>query len=124
MKVKAIHAFTDETAASKQIADLSENSEKIFLETFMRVVPFGDFYKKDKAVEIIREKVSDARLRRRCLRLLDLIPEKRSLLLAQRALNCRRVDDVMRAFADAEVSPVTVSKRHDVKKLNNLYKYM
>jgi hypothetical protein len=121
---KAIHACTDESDTTGQIADLYENSENIFLKTFMRVVPFGDFYKKDKAGEIIRTKISDVRLRRRCLRLLELIPEKRSLLLAQKALNYRRRDAVMEAFADAEVSPVTIGKRHNVKKLDNIYKYM
>jgi hypothetical protein len=120
----AIHDCTDETVTSEQIADLSANSENIFLKTFMRVVPFGDFYKKGKAVELIMEKVSDVRLRRRCLRLLVLIPEKRSLLLAQKALNYRHIDDVMEAFAMAEVSPVTIGKRHDMSKLNNLYKCM
>ena len=52
-----------------------------------------------------------------------LAPEKKSLILAQKALNCRRIDDVMEAFADIEVSPVTISKRHDVKHLKNLYAF-
>jgi hypothetical protein len=30
----------------------------------------------------------------------------------------------MEAFSDIEVAPVTISKRHDVKKLDSLYKYM
>jgi aromatic ring-opening dioxygenase LigB subunit len=123
-EAKAIHTCTSATDTAKQIADLSENSEKIFLDVFTRIVPFGDFYKKDRAVEMIRAKVSDIRLRRRCLRLLELIPEKRSLLLAQKALHYRRIDDVMEAFADIKVSPVTIGKRHDVKKLDNIYKYM
>ena len=58
------------------------------------------------------------------LRLLDLMPEKKSLLLAQKALNYRRIDKVMKAFFDIEVAPVTISKRHDIKKLDNLYEYM
>jgi hypothetical protein len=123
-EAKAIHAYTDEIDAAGQMTELSEKSEKIFLDTFMRVVPFGDFYKKDKAAEIIRTKIPDVRLRRRMLRLLTLIPEKKSLLLAQKALNYRKVEDIMEAFAEVEVSPVTISKRHDVKRLDNLYKYM
>ena len=96
----------------------------IFLDTFMRVVPFGNFYKKDKAEEIVRAKVDDLIIRRRMLRLLELVPEKKSLLLAQKALNYRRVDEVMAEFSSIEVAPVTISKRHDIKKLDNLYKYM
>jgi len=48
----------------------------------MRVVPFGNFYKKDKAMEIVKAKVLDITIRRRMLRLLELVPEKKSLLLA------------------------------------------
>jgi hypothetical protein len=58
------------------------------------------------------------------LRLLDLIPEKKSLLLAQKVLNYRRIDKVMKAFFDIEVAPITISKRHDIKKLDNIYNYL
>jgi hypothetical protein len=124
VKQKAIHAYTDESLASAQIADLSSNIQKIFLDTFMRVVPFGNFYKKHKAEEIIRAKVEDLTIRRRMLWLVELLPDKKSLLLAQKALNYRRIDEVMAEFRSIEVSPVTISKRHDIKKLDNLYKYM
>jgi hypothetical protein len=120
---KAIQSLTDETVASNQIADLLNNSEKIFLETFARIIPFGDFYKKKMAVEIIAREVTDRTLRWKMLRLLELIPEKKSLLLGQRALNYRRVDEVMEAFAEIDLSPVTLSKRHEVKQLKNLYRY-
>jgi len=36
---KTIRDFTEEIFASEQIADLSKNSEKIFLDTFMRIIP-------------------------------------------------------------------------------------
>jgi hypothetical protein len=58
------------------------------------------------------------------LRLVDLIPEKKSLLLAQKALNYRRIDKVMEEFFRIEVTPITISKRHDIKKLDNLYEFM
>jgi len=87
-------------------------------------VPFGNFYKKAKAEEIIRSKVKDDTIRRRMLKLVGLISEKKSLLLAQKALNYRRIDKVMKAFFDIEVSPVTISKRHDINKLDNLYNYL
>ena len=63
-------------------------------------------------------------LRRRMLRLVALIPEKKSLLLAQKALNYRKIDDVMETFAKINVSPITISKRHDVKHLKCLYSYL
>ena len=123
IKPKAIRDYTDENVTSNQIADLSGKGQKIFLDTFMRVVPFGDFYKKDRTVEIIRENVADMKIRQRMLRLLSLVPEKKSLLLAQKALAYRKIDEVMDSFAIINLSPVTLSKRHDVKYLKNLYSY-
>ena len=123
-KPKAIHTYTNESLASAQIADLADKQKEIFLDTFMRIVPFGNFYKKDKAEEIIRNKVPDMTIRRRMLRLVELIPDKKSLLLAQKALNYRRIDEVMDEFRSIEISPITISKRHDIKKLENLYKFM
>ena len=58
------------------------------------------------------------------LRLITLIPEKKSLLLAQKALNYRRIDDIMKAFEKINLSPITISKRQDVKYLENLYFYL
>jgi hypothetical protein len=90
----------------------------------LRIIPFGNFYKKDKAEEIIRTKIKDATIGRRMLWLIGLVPEKKSLLLAQKALNYRRIDKVMKAFFDIEVAPITISKRHYIKKLDNLYNYL
>ena len=45
---KAIRFYTDEDDTVKRIIKLSEKSKKIFLDTFLWVVPFGDFYKKIK----------------------------------------------------------------------------
>lgn len=123
-KPKAIRTYTDETDTARQLAELTKNSQDIFLDTFTRIVPFGDFYKKDKAVELIQSQVLDSVLRRRMLHLLMLIPEKKSLLLAQKAMNYRRIDDVMETFAKINVSPITISKRHDVKQLKCLYSYL
>ena len=121
---KAIRGYTNKSSVSKQISDLHDNRQQIFLETFMRIIPFGNFYKKNKTEEIIRAKVKDATIRRRMLRLVELIPGKKSLLLAQKALNYRRIDKVMKVFFDIEVAPITISKRHDIKKLDNLYEYL
>jgi len=123
-KPKVIRGYTNKSSASKQIADLLDSRQQIFLEAFMQIVPFGNFYKKGKAEEIIRAKVKDATIRRKMLWLVGLVPEKKSLLLAQKALNYRRIDKVMKAFFDIEVAPITISKRHGIKKLDNLYNYL
>jgi hypothetical protein len=120
---KAIRNLTDETTVLKQIIDLSKNSGEIFLKTFMRIIPIGNFHTKNKAVEIIKREVMDRTLRWKMLRLITLIPEKKSLLLAQKALNYRHIDDVMYEFSLINLSPVTISKRHDTKFLKNLYEY-
>ena len=124
MKPKAVRAYTDADDASGQIADLLKGSRNIFLDTFTQIIPFGDFYKKDKAVEIIRKEVADSIMRRRMLRLLVLIPEKKSLHLAQKSMNCRNMEKIMDAFAKISLSPITISKRHDVKYLECLYTFL
>ncbi len=120
-KPKAIRAYANAVKISDQISGLAANRKDIFLDVFAQIVPFGDYYKKDKAVEIIQEKVKDSIMRRKMLRLLALIPEKKSLYLAQKAINCRNTKKIMDSFAKINVSPVTLSKRHNVKYLKNLY---
>lgn len=123
-KPKAVRGYTDRIYVREQITDLMENRKDIFLKIFAKIVPFGDFYKKDKAVEIICREIGDGRLRRRMLRLVALIPEKKSLYLAQKVMDCRNMEKVMGAFAKINVSPVMLSKRQDVKQLKNIYEYM
>ena len=122
-KPKAIREYTDVADTSGQVSELIKASTDAFMDTFARVVPFGGFYKKDAAVEIVHSEVTDNIMRRKMLRLLALIPDKKSLYLAQKALNCRDVEKVMIAFTKINLSPVTISKRHEVKHLNNLYSY-
>lgn len=122
-KPKAILTYTDETRVSGQIVELWENRQQIFMDTFARVVPFGNFYKKGEAIEIIKKDVKNAAMRRKMLRLLTLIPEKKSLRLAQKASNCRNIEKVMDSFAKINLSPVTISKRHNLKYLESLYSY-
>ena len=123
-KPKAIREYTDTTDTPGQIVEIMKNSTDAFMDTFARVVPFGDFYKMDAAVKIVRSEVKDSVMRRKMLRLLALIPEKKSLHLAQKAMNCRDVEKVMDAFAKLCLSPVTISKRHEVKQLECLYEYI
>lgn len=124
MKPKAVRAYTDADDVSGQIADLLKDSRNIFLDTFTQIIPFGDFYKKDKAIEIIRKEVTNSIMRRKMLRLLILIPEKKSIYLAQKEMNCRNIEKVMETFVKINLSPVTISKRHDVKYLENLYEFL
>lgn len=123
-KSKAIRAYTKTTNISGQIKELSENFRDIFLDIFTWVIPFGDFHKKDKAVEIIQRDIKKNVTRRKMLRLLELIPEKRSLYLAQKAINCRDIEEVMDSFAKINLSPVTLSKRQEKKHLKCIYDYL
>lgn len=123
-KPKAVRVYTDAADAYGQIAELSQKSQSVFLDVFANIIPFGDYYKKGEAVELIRSEVKDCTLRRKMLQLVALIPEKKSLYLAQKAMNCRDIEKVMEEFAKINLSPVTVSKRHDVQHLTNLYSYL
>lgn len=122
-KPKAVREYVDATDVASQITKVMKNSTEIFMDTFARIIPFGDFHKMDAAVEIVRSEVKGITMRRKMLRLLTLIPEKKSLHLAQKAMNCRDVDKVMETFTKISLSPVTISKRHDIKHLENIYSY-
>ena len=123
-KPKAIWAYTNADNMPGQIVELTKSRADIFMDTFARVVPFGNFYKKEAAMEIIRSEVEDSTMRRKMLRLLVLIPEKKSLHLAQKSAGFRNVEKVMEVFAKIDLSPVTLSKRHGVKCLENLYTHL
>lgn len=122
-KPKAVRVYTNAEDTAGQIVELMKDRQQIFLDTFARIVPFGAFYTMTAAVEIVCSEVKDSTMRRKMLRLLTLIPEKRSLHLAQKAANCRDIDKVMEAFARIDLSPVTIAKRHEVKYLENLYSF-
>lgn len=122
-KPKAIRTYTEDADVSSQIVELVKNRTDVFMDTFTWVVPYGDFYKKDKSVEIVRQQVTDSIMRRKILRLMTLIPEKKSLYLAHKAMNCRNIEKVMKGFAKINLSPVTISKRHNITHLDNLYSY-
>ena len=123
-KPKAIRDYTDALDVNGQIVALLEKCQDIFLDVFTRIIPFGDFYKKNRAIEIIRREVGDSTLRRKMLRLVSLIPEKKSLYLAQKAMNCRSIEKIMDEFAKIDLSPVTISKRQDMKFLKNIYEFL
>lgn len=123
-KPKAIRDYTDAVEVGGQIVELSEKCRDVFLDIFTRIIPYGDFYKKNKTVEIIRSEIEDSVLRQKMLRLVALIPEKKSLYLAQKAMDCRNTEKIVKAFAKINLSPVTISKRQEVKYLKNIYEYL
>ena len=120
---RAVRTTCGKDEVEEQLLFLYEHSREIFMGVFRKIIPYGDNYKKGTAVELIRREICDPRLRRRMLRLLDLIPEKKSLLQAQKTMQCRRMDEVMDAFAKIGLSPVTISKRDAVQCNKNLYQY-
>ena len=121
---KAIREVSEVQDSLEQLLVLSKRRNEVFLGVFERIVPFGDSYKKSLAVERVRTQVSDLRMRRRMLYLIDLIPEKRSLWLAQKALQYRKIDEVMDAFARIGLSPVTISKRERGQCFRSLYHFL
>jgi hypothetical protein len=123
-KQKAIRKRTDKENTSKQIRDLARRSREIFMETFERVVPAGTHYRKGKAVEMIKASDLKNKKKEKMLRLIELIAEKKSLLLAQKALEVRDIDQVMGWFSELDLSPVTIGKRTAVKELESLYRYL
>jgi len=58
------------------------------------------------------------------IQLVALIPQKKSLLLAQKAMNYRKINDVMEAFEKLDLSPVTIGKRQKVQYLDSIYDYL
>ena len=123
-KLKAIRKYTNSYGTADQIVDLLENCQRIMMENFAKVIPYGDYWKKDAATEIIRREVKDDAVRRRMLRLVALIPEKKSLRLAQKAMSYRHPEQLLVEFAKIGLSPVTLTERQSVKCLKNLYEYL
>lgn len=122
-KPKALRNYTDAEKTMLQFIELLEKCQNIFFDVLTRIIPYGDFYKKGKAVDIIQENIRDDRLRRRTLQLVALIPEKGSLYLARTAMNYRNIEKIMVTFAEINLSPVTISKRQEQRYLKNIYEY-
>ena len=122
MKPKAIANYVDDSLSTKKkLRFLSANSKEIFLITFRRIVPQGDYYTKKGAENIIIEQVTAKKHREKMLKLLNLIPKKKSLYLAQKEMKDRGVEKVMAQFAEINLSPVVISKRGGVRFLKSLY---
>ena len=119
-----IRDYSGEYGTAEQIKVLADRSKDVVMDTFRYIIPPGDFYKKSKVEKLIYENISDRNMRFKMTRLLALIKEQKSLLLGQKAIDYRKIKDIMSAFAEIDVSPVTISKRHDVKKLDSLYSFL
>jgi hypothetical protein len=122
-KPNAISGYTQEQSTSKQITELANRSKDVLLDTFVRIVPFGDYYKLKEAEKLIETNIRKKVHKAKMLRLLRLIPEKKSLLEAQKEMSDRNMDKLMLWFAEAGINPITISKRHDMKFLQNLYDF-
>lgn len=71
-KPKALRNYTDAEKTMLQFIELLEKCQNIFFDVLTSIMPYGDFYKKGKAVDSIRENIRDDRLRRRMLQLVVL----------------------------------------------------
>lgn len=123
--INAIREYVSkDSSIASQILELSTRKQEIFMDVFTRIIPSGDFRKKNVADIIVKREIKDLRLQRRMLHLIELIPEKRSLLLALKALKYRWPNRIMDAFGKINLSPVTISKRMDINFLPSLYSYI
>ena len=120
-KSKAIYNQTEVSNPEKQMVEVATQAENVFLGVFSAIIPYGAFLKQQDAIRLIQTKVPDARLREKMWRLVSLIPEKKSLLGAQKAAGYRNTRDLMEAFADIDLSPITIAKRHPCPQLPNIY---
>ena len=119
-----IKGYSGDVSTDDQIKVLAENGDRVFMETFKYIVPPGNYLKKSKVDKIIWEKIKDTTLRYKMIKLVTLIPEKKSLHLAIKAFKSKDIKEVMAGFAELGVSPVTIAKRHERKELPSLYSYL
>jgi hypothetical protein len=120
-KPKAIRLYTDKYEIGEQMIDLADKSSENFRDIFLKIIPPGNYYKKEQAVEIICKNVKKSIIKRRMLRLIDLIPEKKSIYLAKKEMNYRSMDRVMEAFAEINLSPITIGRRWGDECLEGVY---
>ena len=71
-KRKAIHKYTKETDTAGQIKELSRQCEKIFMKTFQRIVPPGNYYTMKEAVKRVAVGVSKQKQRDKMLKIHEL----------------------------------------------------
>lgn len=123
---KASEVFTDgcTLTTKEQIMLMAKKSSEIFKDSFVAIVPYGNFYQLKDAEDLVNSSDLKKHQKEKMLRLLRLIPEKKSLYLALKELNVRNTDNVLNWFAKLNVSPITISKRENIHFLENLYNYL
>lgn len=114
----------DTLTTEDQIALVSKNCKHIFGTVFAAIVPCGNFYRLKEAEALVSTSNLKAKRKDKMLKLLRLIPEKKSLYLAFKELNVRDRNAMLLWFAELNVSPITISKREDVSCLKNIYDYL
>ncbi len=111
-------------STEKELKLIARKSKDIFMGTFVSIVPYGDFYRLKDAEERVKASNLKKHQKDKMLRLLRLIPQKKSLYLAMKELAVRDANTVLTWFASINTSPVTISKRADVDFLENMYSYL
>jgi len=118
----AVRRNTKHSKPTAQIIELAKNREKIFVDIFYHIIPMGDYLKLTDAVKVVERRVSDIRLQRKMINYMKLIPTTKSVLSAQQSLGERKIEKIKKEFAMLGLSPITITKRQDVKHLRCLYK--
>ncbi|GHU46700.1 hypothetical protein FACS1894120_3960 [Clostridia bacterium] len=123
-KAKAIKKYTSEKGVSDRLYDLCADCEDNFRRVFEKIVPDGDFYRLSEAKDIISKSGLKKKRQQKMTALLETIPKKKSLQLAQKKLGYRDIGSVMEWFNAQGLSPICVSKRCEYKQLLSLYYYL
>ena len=103
---------------------LTLNCIPIFLKWFGYIVPCGDFHTLKKALTIVENSDLKKPKKKKMTNLLNLIPEKKSLYLAEKELNAKNMDEIRNCFVNLNLSPITISKDKKISYLPNLYQYL
>lgn len=129
-KKKAVHEalsnFTDDNnlTTEEQFALLALNSKAIFLTWLVQILPYGNFFSLKDAQHLVKNSHFKQKRKEKMLKLLELIPKKKSLYHALKELNLRNSNDILLWFAELNVSPITISKRQKGDFFKNLYDYL
>lgn len=123
---KAISNYSnkDDLSTENQIKLVSQKSSEIFMNNFVAIIPYGNFYQLKDAEDLVKSSNLKKHQKNKMLCLLRLIPEKKSIYLALKELNIRNPDNVIKWFAKLNVSPITISKREKISFIENIYDYL
>lgn len=129
-KESTIDKFTNNSYSNdEKIIDLIQRSKNIMLAALPMLLPDGDYYKLNNAIDIVHDRIKSYRLRDCMELILRLTADKHGLKSARKAMRKAGVagnliSDAIAAFNDIGVNPVTLKKNAKVKFLPSLYKYL